>query len=95
LVNRIFTAIVMEAGYIADRGIASVEDIDIAVKGALGHPMGPFEILDLAGLDLEHSVRMERFKDTGDKNDLPATVLTSHVARGEYGRKNKKGFYTY
>jgi 3-hydroxybutyryl-CoA dehydrogenase len=95
LVNRIWTAISMEAGYIVDQGIATVEDVDIAVKGALGHPMGPFEVIDLAGIDLEHSVRMEKFKDTGNKADLPPAILTTYVARGEYGRKTKKGFYTY
>jgi 3-hydroxybutyryl-CoA dehydrogenase len=95
LVNRIWTAISMEAGWIVDQGIATVEDVDIAVKGALGHPMGPFEVIDLAGIDLEHSVRMEKFRDTGNKADLPPAILTTYVARGEYGRKTKKGFYTY
>lgn len=95
VVNRIFSALTREACYLADLGIASPEDIDTAVKGALGHAMGPFETLDMTGLDLEYDVYMERFRTSRDKADLPAACLTEHWAKGEYGRKTKKGFYSY
>lgn len=95
VVNRIFSALTREACYLVDAGIASPGDIDQAVKGALGHAMGPLETLDMTGIDLEYSVYMERFRTSGKKEDLPAACLTEHFARGEYGRKSGKGFYDY
>lgn len=95
VVNRIFSALTREACFLYDMGIASVEDIDNAVKGALGHSMGPLETLDMTGIDLEYNVYMEKFRSSGDKADLPAACLTEHYAKGEYGRKTKKGFYAY
>ena len=95
VVNRIFSALTREACYLVDAGIAAPEAIDTAVKGALGHSMGPLETLDMTGLDLEYNVYMERFRTSGDKADLPAACLTEHYAKGEYGRKSGKGFYDY
>ena len=95
VVNRIFSAITKEACYLFDQGIASIEDVDIAVKNALGHPMGPFELLDMTGIDLEYDVLMEKFRMTGDLADKPSPALVERYARGEYGRKSKKGFYNY
>lgn len=95
VVNRVFSALTREACYLVDMGIASPEEIDKAVKGALGHSMGPLETLDMTGIDLEYSVYMERFKTSGNKADLPAACLTERYARGDYGRKSGKGFYVY
>ena len=95
VVNRIFSALTREACYLVDAGIAAPEAIDTAVKGALGHSMGPLETLDMTGLDLEYNVYMERFRTSGDKADLPAACLTEHYAKGEYGRKSGTGFYDY
>ena len=94
-VNRIFSALTREACYLVDAGVATPQDIDTAVKGALGHSMGPLETLDLTGLDLEYNVYMERFRASGNVSDLPAACLTTHYAKGEYGRKSGKGFYDY
>ena len=95
VVNRIFSALTREACYLLDQGIASVEDIDKAVKGGLGHPMGPFELLDMTGIDLEHTVYMEKYRASGDVADQPRVCLTELYAKGEYGRKTGKGFYSY
>lgn len=95
VVNRIFSALTREACYLVDMGIAKPEDIDNAVKGALGHPMGPLETLDMTGIDLEYSVYMEKFRTSGKKEDLPAACLATMYGKGEYGRKNGKGFYDY
>ena len=95
VVNRIFSALTREACYLVDMGVATPADIDAAVKGALGHSMGPLETLDMTGLDLEYDVYMEKFRNSGDKADLPATCITERYARGEYGRKTGKGFYEY
>ena len=95
VVNRIFSAITKEACYLYDQGVAGLEDIDLAVKKGLGHPMGPFELLDMTGIDLEYHVLMEKFRTTMDPADRPAAVLVEHYAKGEYGRKTRKGFYDY
>ena len=95
VVNRIFSAITKEACFLYDQGVASLEDIDMAVKKGLGHPMGPFELLDMTGIDLEYRVLMEKFRTTMDPADRPAAVLVEHYARGQYGRKSGQGFYSY
>ena len=95
LCNRIFSVITKEACYLLDQGIASVEDIDNAIKGALGHPMGPLELLDMTGIDLEYHLGMERFRETGNLADRPSPSLSERYARGEYGRKTGKGYYEY
>lgn len=95
VVNRIFSAITKEACYMLDQGVASIEDIDIAVKNGLGHPMGPFELLDMTGIDLEYDVLIEKYRMTGDLSDKPSPAIVERYARGEYGKKSKKGFYDY
>ena len=57
--------------------------------------MGPFETLDLTGIDLEYQVYMENFKSTGNVKDLPASCISSLYEKGWYGRKSGKGFYDY
>ncbi|NPV91154.1 MAG: 3-hydroxyacyl-CoA dehydrogenase family protein [Firmicutes bacterium] len=95
VVNRVFSAITKEACYLLDQGIASIEDIDIAVRNGLGHPLGPFELLDLTGIDLEYNVLMEKYQSTGNLNDKPSPALVERWAKGEYGRKTRRGFYDY
>lgn len=95
IVNRIFSAITKEACYMFDQGVASVEDIDNAVKFGLSHPMGPFELLDMTGIDLEYDVLTEKYKTTGALEDKPSPVIVEKYAKGEYGRKTKQGFYKY
>lgn len=95
VVNRIFSAITKEACYMYDQGVASIEDIDKAVKYGLSHPMGPFELLDMTGIDLEYDILLEKYRMTGDLADKPSPALVERYARGEYGRKSKKGFYQY
>jgi 3-hydroxybutyryl-CoA dehydrogenase len=95
LCNRVFSVITKEACDLLDRGVASVEDIDNAVKGALGHPMGPLELLDMTGIDLEYHLGMERYRETGNPADKPSPSLVERYARGDYGRKTGKGFYDY
>ncbi|MDR0852861.1 MAG: 3-hydroxyacyl-CoA dehydrogenase family protein [Clostridiales Family XIII bacterium] len=95
IVNRIFSAITKEACYIYDQDIANYEDIDNAVKYALNHPMGPFALLDMTGIDLEYDVLTEKYKLTGDLADKPSVTLVEHYAKGEYGLKTGLGFYKY
>lgn len=95
VVNRILTAIFKESLYLADRGIATPEEIDLAVTNALGHPMGPFRLLDLVGIDLKYLSDIEHYKETGDPNDQPSPKIVEKFAKGEWGVKSKKGFYNY
>lgn len=95
LVNRILSALHQEALFLADMGIATPEEIDMAVTNALGHPMGPFRLMDFTGIDLSYYVAMERYQETHDPKDKPSPLVVEKYAKGEWGRKTKKGFYSY
>jgi len=95
LVNRILAAINHEALYLYDMGIASYEDIDTAVVLALGHPMGPFRLMDLTGIDLSYYIGMERYRETGDPAHKPSPIIVEKFIKKEWGRKTGKGFYDY
>lgn len=95
LVNRIISAIRNEALYLYDLGVASYEDIDTAVVYGLGHPMGPFRLMDLVGIDLLFDITMNRYRDTGDHTYKPSPILVEKFVKGEWGRKTGKGFYDY
>lgn len=95
LVNRILVALHHEAQFLAEMGIATPEEIDLAVTNALGHPIGPFRLIDLTGIDLAYYVTMEHYQETGDPKDKPSPLIVEKFAKGEWGRKTKKGFYSY
>ncbi len=95
LANRFIQAIRQEALYLHDMGIASFEDIDTAVVNGLGHPMGPFRLVDLTGIDLAYTVLIERYRELGDPASKPSPTLVEKYAKGEFGRKTGKGFYDY
>ncbi len=95
VVNRILSSITQEALYLYDMGVASHEEIDTAITKALGHPIGPFRLMDLTGFDLNYQIRMERFRETGNPADRPSPAVCEKYFKGEWGRKTGKGFYTY
>lgn len=95
VVNRFLSAIYREALYLVDMGVALPEEIDLAVINALGHPIGPFRLMDFTGNDLTYIIDMERYQETGNPKDKPSPLIAEKYARGEWGRKTKKGFYTY
>ena len=95
LLNRIFRAIAREAQWILEMGVASVEDIDKACVYGAGHPMGPFRLNDLTGLDLSYTLNMEAFRATGDRSLLPIPSLVEKYVKGHYGQKTGKGWYDY
>ena len=95
VVNRLLAAIVDEAVRLYEAGIASFEDIDVAVKKGLRHPMGPFELMDMNGIDIAYHVRMQRFAESGDPAQRPPRSIVERYERGEWGRKTGKGWYTY
>jgi 3-hydroxybutyryl-CoA dehydrogenase len=93
--NRLLWALAREATSLLDGGYASFEEIDLAAEKALGHPMGPFRLMDLTGIDLAYLIRMARYKATGRDEDLPPRCIEERYQAGAYGRKTKRGFYTY
>ena len=95
VVNRVLAAIMNEAVQLYESGIASFEDIDLAVKKGLRHPMGPFELMDMNGIDVAYHVRMQRFAESGDPAQRPPRSIVERYERGEWGRKTGKGWYTY
>jgi 3-hydroxybutyryl-CoA dehydrogenase len=95
LVNRFLQATRQEALKLLDLGIASHEDIDTAVMNGLGYPMGPFQLLDLTGVDLAYHVSMEKYRESGDPADRPSPTIVEKFTKGEWGKKTGKGFYNY
>jgi 3-hydroxybutyryl-CoA dehydrogenase len=95
VVNRILWALVDEAVRLYEAGVASVEDIDTAVKKGLRHPMGPFELMDFNGIDVAYHARVQRQRETGDPRLGPPRSIVEKYERGEWGRKTGKGWYTY
>jgi 3-hydroxybutyryl-CoA dehydrogenase len=93
--NRILGAVRDEAIFLLEQGVSSVEDIDTACRTALGHPMGPFELMDLTGIDIGYHAKLARHAVTNDPRDLPSRTVTELVERGDLGRKTGKGFYSY
>lgn len=93
LVNRFLQATRQEALKLFDMGVASHEDIDLAVKNGLGYPMGPFELMDLTGIDLAYHTYMEKYKESGDPADRPSPTIVEKFTKGEWGKKVGKGFY--
>lgn len=93
--NRLLNAIRKEALYLYNEGVASFEDIDTAAKTALGHPMGPFQLMDLVGIDVVYLIRMAEYEQTGDKDSLPDPAVKELYEAGRYGRKTGKGWYDY
>jgi 3-hydroxybutyryl-CoA dehydrogenase len=95
LLNRIFRAIGREALWMLEMGVASAEDIDKACVFGAGHPMGPFRLMDLTGIDLNYTMSMEKFRRTGDFADLPVPNVVERYTQGHYGEKTGKGWYDY
>jgi 3-hydroxybutyryl-CoA dehydrogenase len=93
--NRILGALVDEAIYLLENNIATVEEIDLACTKALNHPIGPFALLDLTGIDVNYYIRQVLYEETGDENQKPQKSITEKFLNGEYGRKTGKGFYSY
>ena len=95
VVNRILIPMINEACFIYQEGLASVEDIDTAMKLGANHPMGPLALGDLIGLDIVLDVMEVLYTETGDPKYRPCTLLKKMVRAGKLGQKTKHGFYSY
>jgi 3-hydroxybutyryl-CoA dehydrogenase len=94
ITSRINAMIGNEAFYMLQEGIASARDIDKALTLGLNHPMGPFELVDLVGLDTRLNILEYLHKSLGEKY-RPAPLLVQYVKAGRLGRKSGRGVYEY
>jgi 3-hydroxybutyryl-CoA dehydrogenase len=94
ITSRISAMIGNEAFFMLQEGIASAADIDKALKLGLNHPMGPFELVDLVGLDVRLSILEHLHKTLGEKY-RPCPLLSQYVKAGRLGRKAGRGVYEY
>ncbi len=94
ITSRINAMIGNEAFYMLQEGVASAEDIDKALKLGLNHPMGPFELVDLVGLDTRLHILEYLHKTLGEKF-RPSPLLAQYVKAGRLGRKSGRGVFEY
>lgn len=94
VVNRILRAIRDEAFYLVEQGVCSPHDLDTGVELGLNHPMGPFRLLDLTGVDLNYMSGKRRLEETGVKPN-GFDIVKEMFEKKEWGRKTGKGFYEY
>jgi len=96
LVNRVLFAMLNEAFACYEEGVASMRDIDLAMKSGAGMPMGPFELSDLIGIDVMYHITKEVNKmNGGNVMQRPVQTINKMFHSGRWGRKTGKGFYDY
>ena len=95
IVNRLLDPMINEAFDLIERGVGTPEDIDKGCRFGLNWPMGPCELIDMAGIDIELAVIETIYADTGDPRYRPSPLLRRMVQAGRLGRKSGKGFYDY
>ena len=95
VVNALLFPYLNNAVRLLDQGVATKEDIDTAMKGGCGFPMGPFALLDLVGLDTSLAILDALYAEFADPNFAPVPLLRRMVSAGQLGRKSGTGFYDY
>lgn len=95
IVNRILVPYINEAIFIEGEGIASSEEIDMAMKLGAGMPMGPLELADMIGLDIIYAVILVFYSEFRDPKYRPHHLLSTMIRAGYLGRKSGRGFYKY
>ncbi len=95
VVNRILIPMINEAIGIFSDGVATAQDIDLAMQYGANHPMGPLALADLIGLDVVLDIMEVLQSETGDSKYRPHGLLKKMVRAGKLGRKSKEGFYNY
>lgn len=95
IVNRLNSPFMLNAIRMFETGIATIEDIDKAVKLGLNYPMGPFELMDFGGLDMMYASVKARYQELVEPQFAPPVLLRRMVLAGRLGRKTGKGWYEY
>jgi 3-hydroxybutyryl-CoA dehydrogenase len=95
VVNRMLCPMINEAVFALAEGLASAEQIDVAMKAGANHPIGPLALCDLIGLDVELAVMQVLFEGFKDPKYRPAPLLVEMVEAGYLGRKTGRGFFKY
>ncbi|HEX2964757.1 MAG TPA: 3-hydroxybutyryl-CoA dehydrogenase [Syntrophorhabdaceae bacterium] len=95
IVTRLFTPFLLGAVRMLEAGIATRDEIDVSMKQAVNHPMGPLEVVDFIGLDTELSIAESLYEETKEAKYAPPLLLKKMVTAGWLGRKVGKGFYDY
>ncbi|MGH2830439.1 MAG: 3-hydroxybutyryl-CoA dehydrogenase, partial [Actinomycetota bacterium] len=95
IVNALLFPYLNDAVTMLESGYARAEDVDSAMKLGCGHPMGPFELMDIVGLDVSFQIVQTLFQEFREPGYAPAPLLEHLVHAGYLGRKTGRGFYTY
>jgi len=95
IVNRLLVPYLLDAIRAYEEGVGSIGDIDKAMQLGCGHPMGPFTLLDLVGLDTTYYITQVMFEEYREKRFASPALLRKMVLAGRFGRKSGAGFYDY
>jgi 3-hydroxybutyryl-CoA dehydrogenase len=95
IVNRVLIPMINEAIFTLEEGVASAEDIDLAMTTGANHPVGPLALADRIGLDTVLAICEVLYRDLGDPKFRPCPLLRRYVEAGRLGRKSGHGFYGY
>lgn len=95
VVNRLLMPMINEAVHLLDCGVATLEDIDTAMRQGANHPIGPLELADLIGLDVVYAILDTLYAETGEHRYKPSYTLKKMCLANKLGRKTNQGFYNY
>ena len=94
IANRILKAIREEAYWLVENGYCTLQEVDTACENGLNHPLGPFRLCDLTGIDLAYDIMQRTMDETGEK-PIGYEIIKQYYDQGRYGKKVGKGFYDY
>ena len=92
--NYLVAGLSQRAKYLVQNGYCTPQEVDIACEKGLNHPMGPFRLNDLTGLDLAYDILQRKYDESGEK-PIGYDLIKSYYDKGWYGKKTGRGFYEY